>query len=125
MNIRKMLPFFYLFISSAHADQVLLSNGDHLSGKIVRMEAGKLTLKTSWAVPKEITLSWPAVAQIELTTPAHVVLQTEEFDGTIGPDDRGAGFRPIFFLFQPPCRRAHPARSCHRIPPSAILREQG
>ena len=89
MNIRKMLPFFCLFISSAHADQVLLSNGDRLSGKIVRMEAGKLTLKTSWAVPKEITLSWPAVAQIELTTRAHVVLQTGKFDGTIGPDERG------------------------------------
>lgn len=87
MNIRQILPFFCLiFISSAHADQVLLNNGDHLSGKIVRMESDSLILKTSWGSPdKEISLSWPSVAQIELSTPARVVLQTGEFDGTIEP----------------------------------------
>lgn len=89
MNIRQMLPFFCFFISTVQADQIVLNNGDHLSGKIVRMEAGKLILKTSWGLPgKEITLSWPSVAQIELTTPAHVVLQTGEFDGTVGSNGR-------------------------------------
>ncbi|HUW29297.1 MAG TPA: DUF481 domain-containing protein [Sulfuriferula sp.] len=91
MNRRQMLPFLCLFfISSAQADQVLLNNGDRLSGKIMRMEGDKLILKTSWGLPgKEIGLSWSSVAQIELSTPARVVLQTGEFDGTVEPDGRG------------------------------------
>lgn len=90
MNIRQMLPLFCLLISSAHADQITLNNGDHISGKILRMEAGKLTLKTTWSMPeKVITVSWSAVKQIELSKPAHVVLQTGEFDGTVESDSQG------------------------------------
>ncbi|MHB1245623.1 MAG: DUF481 domain-containing protein [Sulfuriferula sp.] len=90
MNIRQMLPLFCLLISSAHADQITLSNGDHISGKILRMEAGKLTLKTTWSMPEKIiTVSWSAVKQIELSKPAHVVLQTGEFDGTVESDSQG------------------------------------
>lgn len=90
MNIRQMLPLFCLLISSAHADQITLSNGDHISGKILRLEAGKLTLKTTWSMPeKVITVSWSAVKQIELSKPAHVVLQTGEFDGTVESDSQG------------------------------------
>ncbi|GCB02302.1 peptide chain release factor RF-3 [Sulfuriferula multivorans] len=89
MNIRQMLPIFCFFITSAQADQIVLNNGDRISGKIVRMEASKLTIKTSWGVAKkEITVSWPAVTQIELTTPAHVVLQSGEFDGTVESDGK-------------------------------------
>lgn len=90
MNIRQMLPLFCFLISSAHADQITLNNGDHLSGKILRMEAGKLILKTTWSMPKkEITVSWSAVSQIELSKPAHIVLQTGEFDGTVQSDSQG------------------------------------
>lgn len=87
MNIRQMLPFFCLFISSAHADQILLDNGDRLSGKILRMQAGKLTLKAAWG--EKITLPWSSVAQIELNAPARLVLQSGEYSGTVEPDGHG------------------------------------
>jgi putative salt-induced outer membrane protein YdiY len=91
MHLKHLLPVFCLFAAPVYADQIVLENGDQLSGKIVRMEADKLTLKPLWGEPnKEITVSWPAVSYIELTTPAHVVLRSGAFDGTIKSDRSGS-----------------------------------
>lgn len=87
MNLRHMLLLLCVPISSAYADRVLLHNGDKLSGEVIRMEAGKLRMKTSWG--GKITLPWSSVAQIELNSPAYVVTQDGGFNGTIEPNDRG------------------------------------
>ena len=48
---------FALFTAvSASADIIYLKNEDRISGKVVRMEGGKLVVKTDYA--GEITISW-------------------------------------------------------------------
>lgn len=44
-----------LFAGNAIADQVVLDNGDTLTGTVVKLEGGKLTLKTDYAGAVEIT----------------------------------------------------------------------
>ena len=41
------------------ADEVCLKNGDRLPGEVIRMEAGKLIFKTSYA--GEISIGWQEV----------------------------------------------------------------
>ena len=43
-----------LFASNAGADEVVLDNGDTLTGTVVKLQGGKLTLKTDYAGPVEI-----------------------------------------------------------------------
>lgn len=43
-----------LFAGKALADKVVLDNGDTLTGTVVKLEGGKLTLKTDYAGPVEI-----------------------------------------------------------------------
>lgn len=84
MNIRQILLLFLLSVSFAHADQVMLNNGDHLSGKVIRMDAGKLIVKPVWSA--QITIPWVSVAQIRLDTPTRIVLPTGLVKGTVEPD---------------------------------------
>ena len=60
----------------AHADTVTLSNGDRLTGKIVKSDGKELTLETDYtgsAKMRTITVEWPAVRQITTTAPIYVV----------------------------------------------------
>ncbi len=64
--MRKILgaiAFVALCISSMHADQVVLSNGDRLTGAIVKSDAKNLVLKTEFA--GEVTIQWDAVRDVE------------------------------------------------------------
>ena len=46
----------------AHADEVIMKNGDRLQGKIVSMESGKLVFETAYA--GKVTIAWDQVARL-------------------------------------------------------------
>src|ERR1700680_760209 len=60
------------FCSTLFADQVVLKNGDRLTGIITKSDDKDLLIKTEFA--GEVTVQWPAVQEISSTQPLHVVL---------------------------------------------------
>jgi len=60
---------FALLLSSSRlrADTVLLSNGDKLTGTVIKLEGGKLTLKTTYA--DSIAIAWDQVASLATSQP--------------------------------------------------------
>jgi putative salt-induced outer membrane protein YdiY len=62
---------------AASADEVYLKNGNHLTGELVSMQDGKLTLETSFA--GVLSIDWSQVERITADIPAVIVLS----DGTI------------------------------------------
>lgn len=67
--------------SPLFADQVVLKNGDRLSGSITRSDGKVLVLKTEFA--GEVTIQWPAVDQLNSTQPLHVTTQSGQT--AVGP----------------------------------------
>jgi len=65
----------FLVAMNAFADEVRLKNGDRLTGRIVRMEGGKLILKTLYA--GEISIVWQEVAGVQTEDPVKVVLEDD------------------------------------------------
>ena len=55
------------------ADQVVLSNGDRLTGTITKSDGKTLVIKTDLA--GEITIQWTAVQSLTSAAPLHVVTQ--------------------------------------------------
>jgi putative salt-induced outer membrane protein YdiY len=55
------------------ADQIVMKNGDRLTGEIVRMENRTLVVETSYA--GEIAIQWEQVSSIETDSVVHVVLE--------------------------------------------------
>ncbi len=55
---------------TALADQVVLKNGDRLSGNILKSDAKTLVIKTEFA--GEVTIQWSAIDEIHSTQPLHV-----------------------------------------------------
>ena len=58
------------------ADQLYLSNGDVITGKVIRMEDKKLVFKTDYA--GEISVDWQVVKKLTTDKPIKVLLS----DGT-------------------------------------------
>jgi putative salt-induced outer membrane protein len=54
----------------AFADQVVLKNGDRLSGNILNSDGKTLVMKTEFA--GEVTIQWPAIDEIHSTQALHV-----------------------------------------------------
>jgi len=73
----RKLGFFGIFLVLApswlFADQVVLQNGDRLTGTITRSDDTSLILKTDYA--DDITIQWHAVQQINSTQPLHVAMK--------------------------------------------------
>ncbi len=67
---------YLLFLSNAYADEVILHNGDKISGKVISKTDDKLTFETSYA--GTINIAWAEVKHLSIDEPAHVVL----LDGT-------------------------------------------
>jgi len=65
----------FLIAGNSLADEVRLKNGDKLTGQVVRMEADKLILKTTYA--GEITITWQEVAAVKTDASVKVVLKDE------------------------------------------------
>ena len=65
---------FLLFWSfHSFADQVVMSNGDRLSGLIIKSDAKALVIKTEFA--GEVTVQWGAISEINSTDPLHVTVR--------------------------------------------------
>ena len=62
----------FAFYSTLFADQVVLKNGDRLTGTIEKSDDKTLLIKTEFA--GEVTVQWPAVQEVTSTQPLHVAL---------------------------------------------------
>ncbi len=69
----------------ARADEIWLSNGDHLTGRVVSMAAGKLHFETTYA--GKIAVSWGEILRLQTETPIKIILQ----DGTTAEGKIEAG----------------------------------
>ncbi|MBV9574107.1 MAG: DUF481 domain-containing protein [Acidobacteriales bacterium] len=69
-----LLPLFLCSLSVA--DQIVLTNGDRLSGSIVKSDDKVLILKTEFA--GEVTVQWPAIQEIHSTQSLHVIEKSGE-----------------------------------------------
>ncbi len=83
MNTKKVFWFCALFAivlmpHIAGAGDLWMVNGDHISGKVIRMEGENLRFETTYA--GEITVSWKDVKALRTEIPVSIVLQ----DGSIG-----------------------------------------
>jgi putative salt-induced outer membrane protein len=71
-----------LIVCAAFADQITMINGDRLSGRIQRLEGGKLLIVTDMA--GAVALPWSNVGSIVSTQPLYVILKDGRvFTGTI------------------------------------------
>jgi putative salt-induced outer membrane protein YdiY len=73
--LRKHLSFAFFCLVAFHsivmlADQVVLKNGDRLSGTILESDSKILVIKTEFA--GEVTIQWAAVTEIQSTQSLHV-----------------------------------------------------
>jgi len=62
----------FVSVDQVKADEILLNNGDRITGKIITMEQGKLIFETSYA--GEIIVQWSAVANLKTNEAVKVVL---------------------------------------------------
>jgi putative salt-induced outer membrane protein len=62
----------FALCSTLFADQVVLNNGDRLTGSITKSDGKVLLIKTDFA--GDITVQWPAIREIRSTQPLHVAL---------------------------------------------------
>jgi hypothetical protein len=74
----KWLPIFLLVsVSICRANIIIMRNGDRITGEILNVEGGKLTLKYPYA--QNLSLDWSGVQQIQTPFPCQVMLS----DGTV------------------------------------------
>jgi len=59
--------------ASLFADQIVLKNGDKLSGTITKSDDKTLLIKTDFA--GDVTVQWPAIQEVTSTQPLHVAVQ--------------------------------------------------
>ena len=64
--------FVFAFSVTLFADQIVLTNGDRITGQILKSDDKELVIKSEYA--GEITVQWPAVRGITSTQPLHVSL---------------------------------------------------
>ena len=70
-----VLALTLLGILPASGDEVRLQNGDRITGKVVRMEEGKLIFKTAYA--GNITIQWKEISNLITDEPIRVVLSDD------------------------------------------------
>jgi putative salt-induced outer membrane protein len=63
----------FSFCCVSFADQIVLTNGDRLTGTITKSDDKTLVIKTEFA--GSVTVQWPAVQEIHSTQPLHLVTQ--------------------------------------------------
>jgi putative salt-induced outer membrane protein YdiY len=72
---RLALLIAVLTIGAAHADEVILGNGDRLTGTVVRKEGDQLVFKTPYA--GEIKIAWSHVARVTTEEPMALILSDQ------------------------------------------------
>lgn len=79
--------------SFAHADEVVLNNGDHISGEIVKYDGSKLTFKTDYAGP--IQIDWKAVKSLQSDKPVYVQTGPKKtVSGVLTTEDKNFVVKP-------------------------------
>jgi hypothetical protein len=68
--IALILFAFLIFPEFLWSDQIVLQNGDRLTGSITKSDGKNLVIKTEFA--GEVTVQWPAIQQITSTQSLHV-----------------------------------------------------
>jgi len=77
---------FLLAAEVAQADQIVLKNGDRLTGTVEKSDEKELVIKTEYA--GEVTVQWPAVQEINTGEPLHVSTQEgQNLVGTVKTQD--------------------------------------
>jgi len=72
----------------ALADQVTMANGDVITGEILTLKEGKLTIKTPYN--EALELAWGSIAKIQSETPIEVVLADDtRLQGTLQLSEEG------------------------------------
>jgi putative salt-induced outer membrane protein YdiY len=96
-SLRYLLVLFlvsslsFVLLREAMADQIVLINGDSLSGTIEKVVGGKLTLKTDYSGPIEIDIS--KIKEIATSAPVEVHLENGEIlKGRLKTDEHGNVF---------------------------------
>jgi putative salt-induced outer membrane protein YdiY len=80
------LTFVFLFPVALFADQIVLKNGDRLTGSIEKSDDKSLLIKTEFA--GEVTVDWDAVQEINSSAPLHVSLSNgQTVVGTVTTSD--------------------------------------
>ena len=70
--VATIFVFAFTFPGALFADQIVLTNGDRITGQILKSDDKELVIKSEYA--GEITVQWPAVQGITSTQPLHVNL---------------------------------------------------
>jgi putative salt-induced outer membrane protein YdiY len=79
---KAVLPLFLaLWCSPLFADQIVLKNGDRLTGTIEKSDNKALVIKTEFA--GEVTVQWPAIQDVKSEQPLHVGLKGGQ--NVVGP----------------------------------------
>lgn len=82
------LGILLVTIATADADEIGLKNGDRISGKVIRMEAGKLVFKTSYA--GEISVDWEEISTLSAKDQLKIVFSDETvLKGVTKPAEEG------------------------------------
>jgi len=70
-----VVALMLLTVGNAMADELWLKNGDHITGKVIRMENKILVFKTSYA--GDVSIKWGEIANIRTDKPIQMVLSNE------------------------------------------------
>lgn len=76
---------FFCAVPLIFADQIVMKNGDRITGSIVKKDGDTLTIKTDQF--GTVTTSWAKVDSIKSDTPETVILQGKTVTGTINTTD--------------------------------------
>ena len=87
MKVLCLFCLSFLAIGSLSADEVVLKNGNHLTGDIVKLDDNKLVLKTDFA--DELHIKWDAVSSFTATSP--VVIHTADKTVAVSSMERKDG----------------------------------
>lgn len=75
-----------LWLSAARADQIVMKNGDRVTGSIVKKDGKNITIKTEQF--GLVTASWDQVESVKAEKPVNIVLQDgRTVQGTLAPAD--------------------------------------
>ncbi len=85
-NLPQLVAFAGLVLSTAWADQVVMKNGDRVTGAIIKQDGKTITIKTdNFGI---VTAPWDKVASLQSDQPVNVVLKDgKTLVGTVTPSE--------------------------------------
>jgi small nuclear ribonucleoprotein (snRNP)-like protein len=86
MNLPRLVVSACVLLTAAWADQVVMKNGDRVTGAIVKQDGKTITIKTdNFGM---VTAPWDKVASVQSDQPVNVVLKDgKTLLGTVAPSD--------------------------------------